>query len=121
MSKLDPKSSPLSNTDARENESTEQKAAVSRRTFGFSMLGGTIASVIGSLPGSVATLAATAGTAVALEGTAAAQGRSASPYTPNGQTIQGKKQVTLTAEVVEHTLLDVDGKQVVAQAMGSMA
>lgn len=118
MSELDSKLSPLSKNESPEIDSTEHKGAVSRRTFGLSMLGGTIASVIGSLPGSVPALAATAGAALALEGTAAAQGRSASPYTPNGQTIQGKKQITLTAQPVEHTLLDLDGKQVVAQGYG---
>jgi len=46
------------------------------------------------------------------------------PYTPNGRTIRpqagpdGIKRVTLTASVVEHTLLDAEGKQVVARAYG---
>lgn len=46
------------------------------------------------------------------------------PITPNGTTIRpqadqdGVKRVTLTASIVSHTLLDVEGKQVVAQAYG---
>lgn len=32
--------------------------------------------------------------------------------------MQGQTQVTLTAEVVEHTILDANGKQVIAKAYG---
>lgn len=118
MSEITPPAVPMSASEGQEAQTPAHKGAVSRRTFGLSVLGGTLASVVGSIPASVATIAATAGTAMALEGTASAQSRVAAPYTPNGQTIQGVKQVTLTAEVVEHTILNAEGKQVVAKAYG---
>lgn len=117
MSKLDSHSFPMP-SDVSENVSPTSKVAFSRRTFGLSMLGSTLATVVGNLPASVGTMAATAGAAIVLEDTASAQSGGAAPYTPNGRTIQGVKQVTLTAEVVEHTILNADGKQVIAKAYG---
>lgn len=46
------------------------------------------------------------------------------PYTPNGRTVRpqagpdGIKRITLTASMIEHTLLDAEGKRVVARAYG---